>query len=287
MNGPGLRPLIMGILNMTPDSFSDGGVWQDVDAAIGRAISMIGEGADIIDIGGESTRPGADRIAAAAQIERVLPVIKGIVQQHSSKISISIDTTLSEVAAAAIDAGASIINDVSAGRDDDDMFRLAADRQTLLVLMHMQGEPATMQQNPIYHNVVEQVRAFLLERVAAAKSAGVLDEQIIIDPGIGFGKTLEHNIDLIRNLQRFTDTGYPVLLGASRKRFLKSICVDDQSDNLVGATCATTAVGVLAGVSLFRVHNVRENRQTADMIYRIGSQAMRGGKLDELSGHQH
>jgi dihydropteroate synthase len=273
---PGLRPIIMGILNVTPDSFSDGGCWFDTDTAVERAVRMVEEGAAIIDIGGESTRPGAARLSAAIQIERVLPVIKAVIKCIPANIGISIDTTLVEVARAAIDAGARMINDISAGRDDVDMLRLAAQSDTRLVLMHMQGTPATMQKNPVYTNVVEQVRQFLLERAAAANQAGVQDEQIILDPGIGFGKTLDHNIELMKNLHRFTDTGYPVLLGASRKRFLKALCNNGQHDTLVGASCATTALGVLAGVRIFRVHDVSENRQTADVVYRHVSQESQG-----------
>lgn len=269
MRVPRLRPLIMGILNVTPDSFSDGGAYRDTAAAVEHAVRMVDEGADIIDIGGESTRPGAARVAAAIQIDRVIPVIEGIVDRMSPGVCISVDTTRAKVADAAINAGASMINDISAGRDDPDMLSLAASKKCSLVLMHMQGTPSTMQENPSYKNVIDEVYAFLLERVGAARSAGVQEQKIIIDPGIGFGKSTENNITIVNNLRRFTDSGHPVLLGASRKRFLKTICNRDQSANLVGATCATTAMGVIAGVSIFRVHDVRENRQAADIIYRV------------------
>ena len=283
MTGPGWRPLIMGILNVTPDSFSDGGSWTDTAAAIDHGLQMSEQGADILDIGGESTRPGATRLPADIQIERVLPVIHGIIERSSANINLSIDTTRASVAEAAINAGASIINDVSAGRDDPELFRLAADRKLPIILMHMQGSPATMQQNPIYADVVEEVRAFLLERANEAMRAGVAEEKIIIDPGIGFGKTLEHNIQLLNNLQRLTDTGYPVMLGASRKRFLGAICEGTTATDLVGATCATTALGVLAGVSLFRVHDVRANRQTADVTWRT----MQGRTHHDHTNHEH
>ena len=263
------RPLIMGILNVTSDSFSDGGDYPDVAAAVTHAICLVEEGADIIDIGGESTRPGAARISASVQIDRVVPVIEELKKRLSGDISISVDTTLAKVADAAISAGAIMINDVSAGRDDPELFGLAASRKASLVLMHMQGTPSTMQDNPVYADVVEEVYQFLLERIAAARSAGIQDDRIIIDPGIGFGKTLEHNIDILNKLSRFTDSRYPVMLGASRKRFLKTICKGEHNVDLAGATCATTAMGVLAGVSIFRVHDVRENRQTADVIHRI------------------
>ncbi len=283
MTPPGWRPLIMGILNVTPDSFSDGGSWTDIEAAIHHGLQMSEQGADILDVGGESTRPGATRLPANIQIERVLPVIHGIIDRSSTNINLSIDTTRASVAEAAVNAGASIINDVSAGRDDPELFRLAADRKLPIILMHMQGSPATMQQNPIYADVVEEVRAFLLERANEAMRAGVAEEQIIIDPGIGFGKTLEHNIQLLNNLHRLTDTGYPVMLGASRKRFLGTICEAALASDLVGATCATTALGVLAGVSLFRVHDVGANRQAADVTWRI----MQGRHHHDHTHHEH
>lgn len=267
MSVPGLRPLIMGILNVTPDSFSDGGRFISTSVAVEYGLRMLDEGADIIDIGGESTRPGAFRVSATDQMARVVPVVEQLVRHSTGKSTISIDTTLAEVAAAALRAGASLINDVSAGRDDPDMFRLAAAHKCAIILMHMQGTPATMQANPVYQDVVEDVLAFLLARADAALAAGVKQQNIIIDPGIGFGKTLEHNLELMQNLRRFTTTGYPVLLGASRKRFLKAICNEQQSGRLAGATCATTVLGVQAGVSIFRVHDVRENRQAADVAW--------------------
>ncbi len=283
MTHPGLHPLIVGILNVTPDSFSDGGCWANPAAAIDHAVQMVAEGADIIDIGGESTRPGAERLSASVQIERVVPVITEIRSRLADKVTLSIDTTRAEVAEAALLAGASIINDVSAGCEDPQLFALAAERRTPLILMHMQGTPATMQQNPVYDDVVEEVRAFLLERANAAMRAGVGEEQIILDPGIGFGKTLEHNIQILNHLHRFTDTGYPIMLGASRKRFLGAICEKTSAIDLVGATCATTALGVLAGISLFRVHDVRANCQTADVTWKI----MQGRQRDDHTHHEH
>lgn len=282
MSTPDPRPLIMGILNVTPDSFSDGGRFIDTAAAIRHALGMLDEGADIIDIGGESTRPGAARITATEQLARVMPVMEGLAEHTDGRITISIDTTRAEVAAAALHAGASLINDVSAGRDDPDMFSLAAERKCSIVLMHMQGTPATMQDNPVYKNVVEDVLAFLHARIDAARSAGVAEKHIIIDPGIGFGKTFEHNLALMQNLYRFTATGYPVLLGASRKRFLKTLCEETAADRLTGATCATTVLGVQAGVRIFRVHDVYANRQAADIASRI-----RGFEAAGLSSHEH
>lgn len=263
------RPIIMGILNVTPDSFSDGGQYQNVDAAIKHALQMVQEGVDIIDVGGESTRPGSQRIKSDEQIKRALPVIQTLKNEIPEKVLISIDTTLAEVACDALDAGASIINDISAGRDDPEIMKLAAKKQCPYILMHMQGEPGNMQNNPVYGDVVEEIRSFLIERAQVATNAGIKKENIIIDPGIGFGKTKEHNLELMVNLRRFVDTGYPVLLGTSRKRFMGSICASATADQLIGATCATTAIGVFAGVKIFRVHDVRENRQAADVAWTI------------------
>ena len=259
----------MGILNVTPDSFSDGGNFQDTEDAVMHALNMAREGADIIDIGGESTRPGSDRIGAAEQKERVLPVISALSKQLPQNIIISIDTTLAEVAEAAIAAGAGMINDISAGRDDPDLIKVAAQCHCPYVIMHMQGTPKTMQVNPTYKDVVQEIRDFLLERVEVAQTSGMRRENVIIDPGIGFGKTKEHNLELMAGLRRFVDTGYPVLLGASRKRFMGSLCAGVAPEQLIGATCATTALGVAAGVKIFRVHDVRENRQAADVAWSI------------------
>ena len=263
------HPIIMGILNVTPDSFSDGGQYQNSEAAVKHALKMVEEGVDIIDVGGESTRPGSQRANAKEQKQRVLPVILELKKVIPEKISISIDTTLTEVADAALHAGASIINDVSAGRDDQQMFKLAAQKQCPYILMHMQGSPGNMQDNPVYDDVVEEIRSFLLERSKVAINAGIKKENIILDPGIGFGKTTEHNLELMANLHRFVDTGFPVLLGASRKRFMGALCAGAAAERLIGATCATTTLGVAAGVKLFRVHDVKENRQAADVAWTI------------------
>jgi len=263
------HPLIMGILNLTPDSFSDGAKFRNAEAAIEHAISMVNDGADIIDIGGESTRPDAKRVDEEEQKTRVIDVIAGLNDKLPEHVPISIDTTLSSVAEAALDAGASIINDVSAGRDDPEIIALAADRQCPYILMHMQGDPQTMQDGPVYANVVEEVRTFLLERAELAQSKGVEQNNIFIDPGIGFGKTKQHNLQIISSLGRLVDTGYPVMLGASRKRFMGSICAETEFYKLVGATCATTAIGIFAGVNIFRVHDVRANRQAADVAFEI------------------
>jgi dihydropteroate synthase len=267
------KPLIMGILNVTPDSFSDGGQFDETQPAVKYALDMMYEGADIIDVGGESTRPGSERVDAEQQILRVSEIIKSIRDIALEEIEISIDTTLSKVAEAAIDAGASIINDVTAGTDDPQILELAANKDVPIILMHMQGNPQTMQVKPVYDDVVEDIRAYLLDRVETAMTAGVKQENIAIDPGIGFGKTQEHNMQLMNRLDRFVDTGLPVLLGASRKRFMSAICEGVEPHDLVGATCATTVIGVNAGVQLFRVHDVRENRQAADVAWAMKDKA--------------
>lgn len=288
------QPRIMGILNVTPDSFSDGGAFFDgtdaaLDAAVQHALDMARQGAAILDVGGESTRPGAQRIDAQTQIARVVPVIRRIraaLDEHHRQVVLSIDTTRAAVAEAALRAGASMLNDVSAGREDDAMFAVAAEHGVPIVLMHMQGQPATMQRSPSYGDVVAEVLAFLQSRVRVAQSAGVPRDQIVIDPGIGFGKTVEHNLALLAALPRFMATGNAVLLGASRKRFLDALlpCSTDPgradhaqrdrhtaegsiaaptTDDRVPGTVAVTALAVAAGVPLLRVHDVAPNARAA------------------------
>ena len=254
---------------MTPDSFSDGGLHQDPAAAVARAHEMVELGADLIDIGGESTRPGADRVSPEEQLKRVLPVIRQLQQELPPELPISIDTASTVVAGAALEQGAAIVNDISAGRDDPGMFRLVAEAGVPYIIMHMQGTPRTMQDNPQYTDVVEEIKSFLQERAAAARDEGVMQENLVIDPGIGFGKSRRDNLDIIMNLDRFTATGYKVMLGASRKRFMGSICDITSYSELVGATCATTAIGVFAGVSILRVHDIKENRQALDVAWAL------------------
>jgi dihydropteroate synthase len=263
------KPLIMGILNVTPDSFSDGGQFNQIDAALQHAELMLAEGATVIDIGGESTRPGSNPVNSDEQIKRVIPIITAIRQQFSEKLTISIDTTLSTVAEAALDAGANLINDVSAGQNDPELFTLAAKRNVPIILMHSQGTPKTMQDNPYYEEVVTEVINKLDERITAAINAGINKDNIIIDPGIGFGKRKQDNLDLLANLDKFVALGFPVLLGASRKRFMGAICNVIEPSELVTATAVTTALGVMAGVKLFRVHDVKENKQALDVAWAI------------------
>ena len=262
------RPLLMGILNVTPDSFSDGGKFVDVEAACRWAEKMVADGADIIDVGGESTRPGAAAIAPQVQINRVLPVVSELRARLPQTISLSVDTRSVEVAQSVLGAGANIVNDVSAGHESD-MFAAVAAHGAGIVLMHMQGSPATMQDEPHYHDVTAEVCAFLLSRAQAAEAAGIARTSIALDPGLGFGKTRTHNLRLLATLKELVAYGYVVLLGTSRKRFMGSICGEINPRELLGATCATTALGVAAGVRIFRVHDVKANRQAADLAWAI------------------
>jgi dihydropteroate synthase len=263
------KPLIMGILNVTPDSFSDGGKYTGIDDALKQAERMLAEGVDIIDIGGESTRPGADSVSAIDQQQRVIPIITAIRQQLKSDILISIDTTSSKVAKAALAAGADIINDVSAGQDDEAILALAAQTDVPIILMHSQGTPKTMQDNPFYEDVIREVIDALKKRIDAALKAGIKNENIALDPGIGFGKRKQDNLDLLAHLDAIVALGFPVLLGTSRKRFMGTLCDVTEPAELVIATAVTTALGVMAGVRLFRVHDVKENRQAADVAWAI------------------
>ena len=265
------KPLLMGVLNVTPDSFSDGGLHLDTGAAVAHACEMVELGADMIDVGGESTRPGADRVLPEEQLKRVIPVIRQLQQELPADIPISIDTASTIVADAALEQGAAIVNDISAGRDDPGMFSLVAEAAVPYIIMHMQGTPRTMQDNPRYDDVVAEIRSFLLERAAAAEAAGIRQENLVIDPGIGFGKSKRDNLDIIVNLDSFIATGYKVMLGASRKRFMGSICDITSYRELVGATCATTTIGVLAGVHILRVHDIKENRQALDVAWALRS----------------
>jgi len=251
------RPtLVMGVLNVTPDSFSDGGRFYSVEAALERAGQMIREGADLLDVGGESTRPGAAPVPTEEEIQRVVPVI----QQLAARVStpISIDTQKPEVARAALLAGASIVNDIAANRADDAMGRVVAEFRAGYVAMHMQGTPQTMQQNPVYTDVAREVDEFFAEQLARLDQLGVRREQVVLDPGIGFGKTLEHNLQLLGALPRFARHGRPVLLGVSRKSFLGKLTgAESPADRLPGAL-ACAALAVRDGGQILRVHDVRE-----------------------------
>lgn len=269
------RPLVMGILNVTPDSFSDGGAHLDPLIARDKALAMVGEGADLIDIGGESTRPGSLPVSPDEQCLRVLPVLDALLTDELAERRpfVSIDTSSSQVAYEALIRGAVVVNDVTAGTGDPQLFEVVASQQAHIVLMHMQGTPQTMQKAPQYENVVDEVGRYLRGRAEAAMVAGIAREHIFLDPGIGFGKTREHNLKLLRHLDQFCALGYPVLLGCSRKRFMGSLCDEADPLALVGATVATTALGVAKGVRIFRVHDVKPNRQAVDVAWQLSKES--------------
>jgi dihydropteroate synthase len=248
---------LMGIVNVTPDSFSDGGAFLDSGAAIAHGSELVAEGADIIDIGGESTRPGAAAVGAEEEKRRVVPVIEALAGEAT--VPVSIDTSKAEVAAAAIDAGATIVNDVTALADPE-MAPLLAERGTELILMHMQGSPRTMQEHPVYDDVVDDVRAFLEQRIERATAGGVAEEKIWIDPGIGFGKTVEHNLELLRRLGELRDLGRPILVGTSRKSFIGKLTGAAVGERL-GGTIATGVLAVANGADALRVHDVGPMRE--------------------------
>ena len=255
--------LVMGIVNVTPDSFSDGGQFFDVDKAVARGLDMVRQGAAILDVGPESTRPGAAPVSVDEQIRRAVPVIRKL-RKHTA-IPVSIDTRNAEVAAAALDAGASMLNDITA-LSDEAMARLAAERRVPVVLMHMQGRPETMQHNPRYEDVVVEVRDFLMQRAQYAESMGIPRDMIFLDPGIGFGKTTEHNLQLLKRLEVFAGLGYRLLVGTSRKRFIGQLTgIDNPTDRLFG-TAATVALAAWKGASVVRVHDTAAMVDVARVI---------------------
>jgi dihydropteroate synthase len=245
---------IMGVVNVTPDSFSDGGLYLDAGAAIEHGRELAADGAAILDVGGESTRPGAAAVAVEEELRRVEPVVAGLA---GLGVEISVDTSKAPVAKAAFDAGATIVNDVTALRGDPEMAELVADRGAGIVLMHMAGDPRTMQVNPEYDDVVAEVREFLAARLAAAVAAGIDESRIWLDPGIGFGKTDQHNFELLRGLDRLAGLGRPILVGTSRKSFIGR-ADGSQTDDRLGGTIATSILAAAAGASVLRVHDVRE-----------------------------
>jgi dihydropteroate synthase len=267
------RCLVMGVLNVTPDSFSDGGRYLDHRAAVAHALTMAAEGADLIDVGGESSRPGASYIDERTELERVLPVIEEL--SAAADVPISIDTRKSTVARAALAAGAGMVNDVSAGRDDPDVLGVAAEAKAPVVLMHMRGTPATMQDNPTYADVVGEVERFLAERCDAAEAAGVAHDSLVIDPGIGFGKRDEHNYALLDELARFTVLGHPVMLGTSRKGFIGRALALPQHERVEG-TAATVVWAVERGARIVRVHDVRHMVRTVRMTEALLHQRAEG-----------
>jgi dihydropteroate synthase len=247
---------LMGVVNVTPDSFSDGGLFLDADAAVAHGRRLLEEGADILDVGGESTRPGAEPVSEAEELRRVVPVVERLLSEGAR---VSIDTAKAGVARAALDAGAAIVNDVTAFRASPELAALVAERGAGCVLMHMLGEPRTMQQDPRYDDVVDEVRSFLEERLAFAVDEGVPEERVWLDPGIGFGKTLEHNLELIRRLDEIVAIGPPVVIGTSRKSFLGKLTGRSELDRVPG-TIATNVMALERGASVFRVHDVAQVR---------------------------
>jgi dihydropteroate synthase len=252
-----MQPRIMGILNVTPDSFSDGGEWFDYGEAVEHARAMADAGAHILDVGGESTRPGADPVSVEEELRRVIPVI---IAARETGAQISIDTTKLEVATAAVDAGATYVNDVSAFRNEPELAAFVAERGCDCCLMHMLGEPRTMQDDPRYDDVVDDIRAFLEERAAFAIGEGVPAQRIMVDPGIGFGKTLAHNLELLRRLDEIVALGFPVVIGTSRKSFLGRLTGREDPHDRVAATLATTVLALERGATVFRVHDVAPTR---------------------------
>ena len=265
-------PLIMGILNVTPDSFSDGGKYLTAENAVEHGVSMADDGADIIDIGGESTRPGAFEVSADEEMARLLPVVKGLRKRLPNQV-ISVDTRNAPVVKAVLEEGVNIINDISGGSDGNTLD-LVGSFGAGIILMHMKGVPRTMQMKPTYENVVREVKGYLKKRIDAARQLGIPQNSITIDPGIGFGKTKEHNILILSELKKIIEIGYPVLIGISRKSLLQEIVGSEAINELIGAVCATTAFGVFVGAKIIRVHDVKPNRQAADVAWELKQKHM-------------
>jgi len=247
----------MGVVNVTPDSFSDGGLYLDPEAAVAHGRELADAGAEILDVGGESTRPGADPVSSEEELRRVVPVIRRL---SGSRSRISVDTSKTSVAAAALDAGAEIVNDVTALRGDPGIAELCAERGAIVVLMHMLGEPRTMQRDPRYDDVVAEVKAFLVERLQAAVAAGIAEDRVWLDPGIGFGKTGAHNMELLRRLGELRELGRPLVVGTSRKSFIGKLD-GSPADGRLGGTIASSVLAAAEGADVLRVHDVAEMRQ--------------------------
>lgn len=263
-----MRPRLMGILNVTPDSFYDGGRWEKTDAAVRRGLRMIEAGADVVDVGGQSTRPGSSPVPIREEIRRVVPVVRAL--RARCDVPVSIDTSRGEVARRALEAGADWINDVTGLRGDPEMASIAAEHGAHVVIMHMQGTPRTMQEDPSYDDVVDEVRDFLERRARRAIEAGVPADKMLVDPGIGFGKKLEHNRALLRNVGTLQASGYPLVIGHSRKSFLGEVLGREAPDRLAG-TLAVSGYLMEAGVDVLRVHDVadhRDLRRTRDWLRR-------------------
>jgi dihydropteroate synthase len=259
----GERTLLMGIVNVTPDSFSDGGAFLDTASAVEHGVRLADEGADVLDVGGESTRPGAEEVPVDEELDRVVPVLEQLIKQVD--VPIGVDTRKPEVARRALDAGATIVNDVTAGGDPE-MFAVARDTGAGLVLMHMRGDPQTMQDDPRYDDVVTEVRDYLASRIGSAVAAGVPRAQLCVDPGIGFGKNLDHNLAILRSVASFRELRTPVLVGASRKRFIGQLTgVEDPADRIEG-TAGAVAWCAAQGVDLVRVHDALQMRRVVNVV---------------------
>ena len=257
------RTYLMGILNVTPDSFSDGGKFLNPKDAIKQALIMAEQGADIIDVGGESTRPGSDSVPLEEELRRVIPVIEELVKK--TDIPVSIDTCKSEVAARALDSGAEMVNDISALRFDPEMKKIISKYDVPVILMHIKGTPKNMQDNPHYDNVIQEISDYLRESIQMAEDSGISKDKIIIDPGIGFGKRVRDNLEILRNLNKFTSLGKPILLGLSRKSFIGKV-LDLPLDQRLEGSLAATAVAILNGAKILRVHDVKESKRAAQMV---------------------
>lgn len=255
---------VMGILNVTPDSFSDGGLFYEPERAVEHALKMIEDGADIIDIGGESTRPGSEPVSEEEEIKRVVPVIKKLSRQI--KVPISIDTYKSRVARASLEAGASIVNDISGLRFDPEMKKVVAEYKVPVVIMHIKGTPKTMQINPVYEALIPEIMDYLREGIMIAKEAGIPEELIIIDPGIGFGKTFEHNLEIINNLREFTYLERPILIGPSRKAFIGKILGDVPPMMRLEGTLGAVAISAYNGADIVRVHDVKQTVKVLKIV---------------------
>ncbi|MGD9320093.1 MAG: dihydropteroate synthase [Desulfobacteraceae bacterium] len=270
----GRRTHIMGVLNVTPDSFSDGGIYLEKDKAIAHGLSMAREGADIIDVGGESTRPYSEKMSAEEELDRVIPVIQAL--SKDVEIPISIDTCKAEVARQALKAGASMINDISALRFDPEMTLVAAEAGVPVILMHMQGTPTDMQKDPTYKDLIPEIMEFLKSAMDKAVAGGIRKDMIIVDPGIGFGKTFDHNLQIIRELQAFNALERPILLGASNKAFIGQILQKEPHERDTGSVAAVAA-GVLNGAHIVRVHNVKKTIESVKII-----DAIKRGSVEEV-----
>jgi dihydropteroate synthase len=260
-----IEPKLMGVVNVTPDSFSDGGLYLDAEAATAHGVELAEAGAAVLDVGGESTRPGAEEVGVEEELRRVVPVVEGLA---GGRAEISVDTSKRDVAAAALDAGAAIVNDVTALRGDPAMAALCAERGATVVLMHMAGNPRTMQDHPSYGDVVAEVKAFLSERLEFAVAAGIAERRVWLDPGIGFGKAAEHNLELLRRLGELRELGRPLVIGTSRKSFIGRVDGSAASERL-GGTIASSVLAVAEGADVLRVHDVAEVGQALAMATAI------------------